>query len=79
MGIKAQYRCDEGFLQLALKDRTGNAIATLEGYDCGGYAKLAKELEHYLTTEDGLYVEVLNSAEGIANLTVTIEFMYDNR
>ena len=80
LGIKAQYACSEGgSLELSLKDKNGNVIASLSGWDCNGYSKLSEELEHYLTVEDGMYLDVETATEGITNVTVTVEFVYDNR
>ena len=67
-------------LQLALKDKGGNTITNLSGLSCGGFHKIIEdELEYYLTTEDGMYVDVLTATEGVSNVTVTVEFVYDNR
>jgi len=80
LGIKVQYACaDGGTLQLALKDKDGNVIANLNGFSCNSYNKLAEELEYYLTMDNGMYVDVLGATEGITNVTITIEFIYDNR
>jgi len=81
LGVKVQYNCvDGGALQMVLKDKNGNTIANLNGYDCGGFYKIEEnDLEYHLTPDDGMYVDVISSSEGITNVTVTIEFVYDNR
>jgi hypothetical protein len=81
LGVKVQYACAEGgVLQMVLKDKNGNTIANLDGYACGGFYKIEQnDLAYHLTPEDGLYIDVVSSAESITNVTVTVEFVYDNR
>ncbi|MDP2587108.1 MAG: LamG-like jellyroll fold domain-containing protein [Candidatus Komeilibacteria bacterium] len=81
LGAKMQYACaEEGTLQLVLKDKTGNTIANLNGFSCGGFYKVEEnDLEYHLTPDDGMYVDVVSSTEGVTNVTITIEFVYDNR
>ncbi|MCX6785820.1 MAG: hypothetical protein NTZ18_03150 [Candidatus Komeilibacteria bacterium] len=81
LGVKVQYSCaDGGVLQMVLKDKNGNVIANLDGYSCGGFYKIEQnDLQYHLTPDDGMYVDVVSSTEGVTNVTVTIEFVYDNR
>jgi len=76
--IKVQYQCTEGLLQMALKDKNGNVIKQINGYTCSGYSNVVEELEYYLTSDNGMYLEVQASSEAITNVTVTIEYVYDN-
>jgi len=81
LGAKMQYACEgEGVLQMTLKDKNGNTITDLNGFSCGGFYKVeASDLEYHLTPADGMYVDVVSAVEGITNVTITIEFVYDNR
>ena len=81
LGVKVNYNCGEdGLLQMTLKNKNGENITTLNGNTCGGYAKIEKnDLKYQLTPEEGMYVEVNTATEGVINVTITIEFIYDNR
>ncbi len=81
LAAKAQYNCSaDGYLAMVLKDKNGRNIADLGSVDCNGYGKVEQDdLSYRLTPEDGMYVDVVSSTEGITNVTVTIEFVYDNR
>ena len=81
LGVKVQYACaDSGFLQMVLKDKNGSTIANLDSWSCGGYDKIeVNDLNYHLTPDDGMYVDVATAVEGVTNVTVTVEFVYDNR
>ncbi|PIT90740.1 MAG: hypothetical protein COU22_00535 [Candidatus Komeilibacteria bacterium CG10_big_fil_rev_8_21_14_0_10_41_13] len=77
--IKVQYQCIEGGLALSLKNSNGDTITTINGYDCGGFSSVSEDLDYFLSSEEGLYVDINSAGEGITNLTVTVEFVYENR
>jgi hypothetical protein len=82
LAVKVQYLCngESGVLNMALKDRSGNIIADLDGYDCSGWSEIIVDnLSYSLTSENGMYLEVITASETVSNVTVTIEYVYDNR
>ena len=82
LAVKAQYSCTGGgVLQLVLKDQNNNALAQLDGLSCNeGYTELvAADLNYLLTLDQGMYVDVITATEGVTNVTVTVEYVYQNR
>ncbi|MBU1130761.1 hypothetical protein KJ840_01355, partial [Patescibacteria group bacterium] len=81
LAVKVQYECYEGgMFQLALKDKQGNTITDLNGWSCDGYQKMVEDQLNYpLTPDDGMYIDIITATEGIKNVTITIEYIYENR
>jgi len=78
--LKVQYNCsDEGYLEIVLRAKDGTEIAHLNSNSCGGWGNvIADNLDYHLTSEDGLYAEFVNATAGLTNVTVSVDFVYDN-
>jgi pectin methylesterase-like acyl-CoA thioesterase len=81
LGFKMQYKCSaDSLIKLVLKDKSGNVIAHLDSKNCSDYGSIGVDnLRLPISTEDGLYVEFMEALGEVKNVTITVEFVYENR
>jgi hypothetical protein len=81
LGFKMQYKCStDGYVKLALKDKDGNVLKTLDSKNCSDYGSDGvDDLRLPISKDNGLFVEFLEALGEVGNVTITVEFVYENR